>query len=217
MKNITTIVLMSVSMLACGPRETISRETFEQVNQSMEVKRLTEVEIIEEAMIWGDSITSKAQSQLMTALHQAIEDEGAAGAVEFCNLNALPIVEEVEDSYQVKIRRVSNRNRNPENLPKPDEKDILEAYEFAAETGEKPDPNIQKLAGGDILLFTKPIVISSAICLNCHGKPDENLEKNTAEKLRELYPQDKATDFKIGDLRGMWSVRIPKSEVVKRL
>jgi hypothetical protein len=32
-----------------------------------------------------------------------------------------------------------------------------------------------------------------------------------------LYPEDKAIGHKIGDLRGMWSIRIPKKEVVKKM
>jgi len=217
MKKIPSIVLLSVSMWACGPRERISRETFEQVNESMEVKRLTEVEIIEEAMMWGDSITSEAQIQLMSTLQNVLEERGAAGALEFCNVNALPIIEEVATKHRVEIRRVSNRTRNPDNQPNQDEKDILEAYEFAAETGENANPNIQKLGGGEVLLYSRPIVIPSTLCLNCHGKPGTDLDEDTAAKLTEFYPQDKAIDHKVGDLRGMWSVRIPKSEVVKRL
>ena len=217
MKKIICIALASFSVFACGPRERISRETFEQVNESMEVKRLTEVEIIEEAMIWGDSITSEAQSKLMTNLQKAIEESGSAGALEFCHVNALPIVEEVGTKQGVEIRRVSNRNRNPSNLPDNDEKDILEAYEFAVETGEKIDPNIQKIKGGEVFLYSKPIVISSSLCLNCHGKPGVDLDGGTVTKLEELYPRDQAINHQLGDLRGMWSVRIPKSEVVKRM
>jgi phosphoglycerate kinase len=39
----------------------------------------------------------------------------------------------------------------------------------------------------------------------------------TAAKLKQLYPQDPATGYAEGDLRGMWSLRLPKKEVVKRL
>ncbi len=217
MKKLISIALASVSIFACGPRERISRETFEQVNRSMEVKRLTEVEIIEEAMMWGDSITSEAQSQLMTTLEKVLAEKGAAEALEFCNVSVLSVVADVETKHRVEIRRVSNRNRNPGNLPDKDEKDILEAYEFAAESGEKIDPNIQKIMGGEVLLYSKPIVISNTLCLNCHGKSGLDVDENTVTKLEVLYPHDKAIDHKIGDLRGMWSVRIPKSEVVKRL
>jgi hypothetical protein len=217
MKKIPSIVLASILTWACGPRERISRETFEKVNESMEVKRLTEVEIIEESMSWGDSITSEAQSQLMSTLQKVLEEKDAGSALEFCKVNALPIIGEVGAKQQVEIRRVSERNRNPENLPDEDERDILEAYQYANENGEKIDPNVQKLNGGDVLLYTKPIIIAATLCLKCHGKPGTDLSEETASKLRELYPNDKAVDYQVGDLRGMWSVRMSKKEVVKRL
>ncbi|MFV8227127.1 c-type heme family protein, partial [Christiangramia aquimixticola] len=86
-----------------------------------------------------------------------------------------------------------------------------------AENGIKSDPNIQKFENGEVLLYTKPITIPSGMCLNCHGEPEKEISKETLVKLDQLYPSDRARGHKVGDLRGMWSVRIPKKEVVKRL
>ncbi|GAA0877770.1 hypothetical protein GCM10009119_07380 [Algoriphagus jejuensis] len=204
-------------MLACGPQERISKDTFEQVNEAMDVKRFTEAEILEEAMAWGDSITNEAQAQLISNLQKAIAENGTTGALEFCNVQALPILEKTANHYQVGIRRVSNRNRNPSNLPNEDESPILDAYEYTAENNGKSDPNIQKIEEGAVFLYTKPITIPGKFCLSCHGTPGLDIDAPTAQKLAQLYPNDKAIDHKVGDLRGMWSVRIPKKEVVKRL
>ncbi len=216
MKKVMLFVIVSM-VAACGPREKVSRETFEEVNKAMEVKRLTEVEILEEAMVWGDSITAEAQARLISNLQQAISEKGTIGALEFCNVQALPILEKVGNDHQVSIRRVSNRNRNPLDTPDKDEAQILDAYEYTAEGGGKNDPNIQKIKGGEVFLYTKPIVIPGEFCLSCHGQPGKDIADPTLQKIAELYPEDKAKGHKVGDLRGMWSVRIPKSEVVKRL
>lgn len=217
MKKMTLSVLALMMIIGCGPRERISKETFEQVNEAMEVKRLTEVEILEEAMEWGDSITTEAQAQLISKLQQAITEKGTVGALEFCNLRALPILAEVSGKHQVEIRRVSNRNRNPANIPNEQEAPLLDAYEYSAENGENGKPSIQKIEDGTVFLYTKPIVIPGEFCLSCHGEAGKNMDENTVTKLAELYPLDKAQNHKVGDLRGMWSVRIPKKEVVKRL
>lgn len=217
MKKLVLSVLAISLMLSCGPQERISKETFEEVNQAMEVKRVTEVEILEEAMVWGDSITTDAQIQLISNLQKAIAENGTVGAIEFCNTQALPILQEVGEKYGVEIRRVSNRYRNPADLPNEEEKPLLEAYEYIAESKGKSDPNIQKFENGEVFLYTKPIVIPGGLCLSCHGEPGKDIDENTLKKLGELYPQDKAKNHQIGDLRGMWSVRIPKKEVVKRL
>ncbi len=41
------------------------------------------------------------------------------------------------------------------------------------------------------------------VCLACHG---EKIDKATAAKLAKLYPKDKARGFKVGDLRGAFTM-----------
>lgn len=217
MKNIDILKLAFLLLVSCGPQERVSKETFEAVNQAMEVKRLTEVEILDAAMVWGDSISTEAQTQLISSLQNAVAEKGVVGAIEFCNVQALPILTEVSQKYGVEIRRASNRYRNPADQPNEEEKSILDAYEYNAENGNKSDPNIQKFENGEVYLYTKAIVIPSGFCLSCHGESGKEINEETQKKLNELYPQDKATGHKVGDLRGMWSIRIPKKEVVKRL
>ena len=215
----TSYLFFSVLFLvfSCGPQERVSKETFEEVNRNMEVKRLTEAEIIQEAMIWGDSVTQEAQEELISNLQKAIAEQGTTGAIDFCNVNALPILTELGKVYSVQLKRASNRARNTADLPTDEERPILEAYEYNAENGIKSDPNIQKFENGEVFLYTKPIAIPNGMCLSCHGEPGKDIAKETLAKLDELYPKDLAKGHKIGDLRGMWSVRIPKKEVVKRL
>lgn len=217
MNRILGLLIGMGFLLSCGRGERVSKDVFEEVNKNMEVKRLSEVEILEEAMNWGDSITQEAQQSLMAQLQLAISEKGVPEAIEFCNENALPILQEVANSHQIQIKRVSNRFRNPSNRPDPDEAQILDAYEYNAENKLTSDPNLQKLENGEVLLYTKAIVIPGRLCLNCHGEPGSDIHAETLNTLETLYPQDLAKGYQIGDLRGMWAVRIPKKEVVKRL
>ncbi len=215
--SIIHLIIIFVVFASCGPREQVSKDVFEEVNQAMEVKRLSEAEIIQEALILGDSISLEAQKQLVSNLQKAIAEKGVAGAVEFCNVQASPILKEVSQKYGVEIRRASNRYRNPADQPDEEEKPILEAYEYNVESHLESEPNIQKIQGGETLLFTKAIVIPGGFCLSCHGDPEKDIDAATLEKVNSLYPGDRAKDHKLGDLRGMWSIRIPKKEVVKRM
>lgn len=217
MKKVVISTSALFLLFSCGPKERVSKETFEEVNKAMEVKRLTEVEILDEAMIWGDSISTEAQAQLIYALQNAVAEKGVPGAIEFCNVQALPILAEVGEKYGVEIRRASNRYRNPTDQPTEEEKSILDAYEYNAESGNKSEPNIQKFENGEVYLYTKAIVIPGEFCLSCHGEPGKEIKEETLQKLADLYPQDNAKGHTIGDLRGMWSIKIPKREVVKRL
>lgn len=215
--KITAAITLWTAYSSCGPQERVSKEVFEEVNQNMEVKKLSEAEILNQAMVWGDSVSTVAQKELVFKLQQAIAELGVPGAIDFCNVNALSILQKVGNDYQVSIRRASHRYRNPADQPTEEEQAILEAYEFNAESGLKSEPNIQKLQNGDVLLYTKPIVIPSGLCLSCHGNPGKEINVETQQKIDQLYPEDKAKGHQVGDLRGMWALRIPKSEIVKRM
>ena len=54
----------------------------------------------------------------------------------------------------------------------------------------------------EIPVLEKPTV--GEVCLKCHG---ENIDPAVKAKLGELYPNDKATGYKLGDLRGAFTVR----------
>jgi PBP1b-binding outer membrane lipoprotein LpoB len=65
MKNNIILCVLILVVASCGPQERVSKEVFDAVNEKMEVKKLSDFEIIEEAMVWGDSISTEAQNQLI--------------------------------------------------------------------------------------------------------------------------------------------------------
>jgi hypothetical protein len=115
----------------------------------------------------------------------------------------------------VTIRRVSHMYRNPEDAPNEMEDQLLNAYAYSLEQNEDPGDNIQMLENGKIL-YTKPIVIQTPLCLYCHGDKDM-IAADTKARINKLYPDDKATGFKEGDLRGMWSIELDKKEIIKSM
>jgi len=211
------IILIFPFLFACNTEERVSREVFDNVKRESAVKRVSDVQIVEKALAMGNEISNEAQEQLMSTLRKAIEEQGVAGAVEFCNAEALPIVKSVGKKYGVEVRRVSNRYRNPADQPREDEEALLGAYEYNHETGQSSEPNIQKLQNGEVLLYTRAINIPGQFCLNCHGDPGTDIDSEVVDKINQLYPDDKAKGHETGDLRGMWSVRLPRKEVISRL
>jgi len=216
MKRFTILALLPV-LFSCGSGERVSKEVFEEVNNSMEVKKLSDAEILASALEWGDSISAKAQAELISNLQKAIEENGIPGAVEFCSTEAMSIKETIGSEYGVTIKRVSNFYRNPNDKPDEMEGRILETYEYDVENDIKPTPNIQAIEGGEVLLYSKAIVIPSGLCLNCHGEPEKEINSETLSKIDSIYPGDLARNHKVGDLRGMWAIYIPKGEVVNKL
>jgi hypothetical protein len=217
MAKLSFLFFLILLISACGTNERVSKDVFDDVKRSMEVKKVNEAYLMKAALEWGEEISQNAQEQLISALQNAISSEGVPGAVSYCQLNALPILQEVGEAYNVEIRRASNAYRNPQDKPLPEEELILEAFEYNIENNLPTESNVQKLQDGEILHFSKAIKIPNALCLSCHGNPDADISSETKLKLEELYPEDKAIGHEIGSLRGMWSIKIPKKELIKRM
>lgn len=100
-----------------------------------------------------------------------------------------------------KTLRTSHRLRNPANSA-PDWVDpILKKY-----LGEESDraPTVVSLENNR-QGYIEPIVVAP-LCLACHG---ETLEPDVAAHINEAYPEDEATGFDVGDLRGVYWVEYP--------
>jgi hypothetical protein len=218
MKNVSLLlIVIAFVSFSCNSNERVNKELFEEVNKSMEVKKLSDFQITSAALEWGNEISTKAQEELIKALTDALEKSGPIGAIEFCKGEALPILQEFSDQFGVSIRRVTSQPRNGQNVPDKYEQEILSAYEYNAENNLKNEPNIQKIEGGEVLLYTKAIQIPGGLCLQCHGVVGKDINIETANTIKNLYPEDKAIGYSLNDLRGMWSIKIPRKEVVKKL
>jgi hypothetical protein len=69
------------------------------------------------------------------------------------------------------------------------------------------EPVIMRDPDGN-LAATHPIRVGE-MCLQCHGERAEIGEKTLA-RIEELYPEDSATGFAAGDLRGwFWTEETP--------
>lgn len=188
----------------------------EEEIRNREPKKLSEAQIFEEAFRQGGEIADKASAKLLAALQEAIEKEGISGAVEFCNLKAFSLTDSSAGSNDTAIKRTSLELRNPENAPTKTEQQLLEAYAYNAEQNIPPDANVQKMEQ-KYLLYTRPIVINNSLCLQCHGIPGKDIAPKTLQVLDSLYPEDKARSYQMGDIRGMWSIKLLKKDVVNAL
>ena len=87
----------------------------------------------------------------------------------------------------------------------------LEAFMAALAKGEAPKPQVITNADG-IRDFLAPIVLGNPLCLQCHGTPGKDIAPETLAAIQKLYPDDKATGFKLGDLRGLWRITFPSPQ-----
>lgn len=88
--------------------------------------------------------------------------------------------------------------RNVANRPQPWAIQYLKEFEGKYKGEIKKDHIVHKLENGKSV-YMEPLYVE-AKCLLCHG---EQVGQNVSQKLKELYPDDKATGFKLGEFRGL--------------
>jgi hypothetical protein len=159
----------------------------------------------EEIVATGEAAATALTQELMGRVMAAMQESGAAEAIDFCSEEALPRTSAVADELGVAIKRTSSRVRNSENAPDPDERAALEHFASALEAGEGLPANFVQEAE-DGTRYYRPIVVAEA-CTACHG-PRETLDPAVVEVLDMRYPDDQATGYQAGDFRGLIRVTI---------
>jgi hypothetical protein len=160
------------------------------------------------------SVGQKASSALLKTLggnlKKHLKAGGAMDAFAFCSDQAYPLTEKVDEAMgaDVSVKRVSLQYRNPANAPQQDEKAILEALETLKANGAVLPSEIVEATGSGTYKYYKPLLINKAACLKCHG--DISKTPALAKAIRERYPEDKATGYKMNDLRGAIVVTVKK-------
>jgi hypothetical protein len=139
---------------------------------------------------------------LQTELKAAMQAGGPVAAIGVCNEKAIPITEQVSVEQGIKLMRVSLKNRNPDNAPNDWQTSVLEDFEnrkaAGSDVGSIAWSETVTVDGKQEFRFMKAIP-TAAVCLACHGT---NLAPEVSRTLAELYPQDRATGFSEGDIRG---------------
>lgn len=137
----------------------------------------------------------------------SIEQKGTEGALEFCNKRAIPITDSMSALYNAKIKRVSDKPRNPNNLANQEELVQIDFFKSQIKAKEEIEPvTVEK---ENSVQFYYPIVTND-MCLQCHGTKNKELKKTTLNKIAKFYPSDKATGYNENEVRGIWSIVFEK-------
>ena len=135
-------------------------------------------------------------------LKAAMKKGGPVNAIQVCNEKAMDITASESQKSSVTLSRTSLKTRNPENTPEAWEKTVLQQFEERKSKGEALKKmefsEIVEVKGKKQFRYMKAMGISQA-CLHCHG---EKALPDVSAELNKLYPDDKATGYKKGDLRG---------------
>jgi hypothetical protein len=176
------------------------------VDQSHQGK--VSIDTLEKYKNLGQKYTATAKGVLGKKLVQAITEKGPDGAVEFCNINALPLTDSISLAHGAKIRRVSDKPRNPLNKANEKELVFIAGFKKKLASGKAVEPILDTTDGQ--IDFYYPIT-TNAMCLQCHGAPEEQIATSTLAILNKLYPKDMAQDYQVNEVRGIWAINFKEN------
>lgn len=166
---------------------------------------LTEQQVLEQQA--NQRIADFSQA-LKGQLQAAIKQGGLINAVSVCKSVAPAIAaENSKDGWT--LTRTSLRVRNSDNTPDEWELSQLQQFELVNASGQQPadKPIVASefiVNDGNTQFRYMKAIPAQQLCLGCHGS---NIEPEMSALLSKTYPDDKAVNFALGDIRGAFSLK----------
>ena len=131
------------------------------------------------------------------------DDPTGLQAAYFCAKSADDITKKVNAAFPegVRVYRTALKYRNPDNRPDATDKEVMEKMVEALKNGnfEKRAVAVEMEDGAKRVYVP---LLTGKTCLKCHGEI-EKIDPKVKETITKKYPEDKATGFKEGELRGV--------------
>ncbi len=150
----------------------------------------------------GARLLAPFKQELQQALRSGLA-QGPVEAIAACQLRA-PEIADARSRDGVRMGRSSHRLRNPSNAAPAWVAPVLEAY--ASDASDRMPRTVT--LPGNRSGYIEPIALGP-VCLTCHG---DALAPEVAARIEQLYPDDRAVGFEVGDLRGVFWVEFPRAE-----
>lgn len=146
-------------------------------------------------------------TELRGTLTAAMTKGGPLAGVEVCHAEAPRIAAAVAAAHGVQLGRVGVRSRQPANRLEGWQQEVLAAWAKAPPAGAPAQwaPVVSKDPTTGTLRWAKAIETEGP-CLVCHG---DSIEPQLQAAIRAHYPDDPATGFAAGSLRGLVWVEVP--------
>lgn len=154
--------------------------------------------------------------KVVKAMQDAVQEQGPVAAIAVCKEKAPRLLQEMRTQTGWDIRRISLKTRNPATgTPDAWEARQLAEFNIRVANGAKPET----LEVGEIVTdengksgqrsyrYLKALPVAP-VCVTCHGATDA-LSAELQAALARDYPQDRATGYSAGEVRGALSVKRP--------
>ncbi|TGJ99681.1 DUF3365 domain-containing protein [Leptospira semungkisensis] len=145
----------------------------------------------------------ESEESLTKDLQESIRKKGVLASLDTCRTFSEEKERYIAASYpKLVIRRVSEKSRNPDHLPKDWEGKVFADWkEFAS----KDTPAfVFSDSSAKSLYFMRPIYVNDPVCLKCHGAA-EKISAELKTEIKRRYPEDRSFGYQLGDLIGAYS------------
>lgn len=151
-----------------------------------------------EAMI----IVQKFSGALKPQLKKALQTGGPQQAIAICATRAPNIARTLSHETGWEVKRVSLKPRHQEAQPDTWETKVLQNFNQRQQAGETAaEINYSEQVNGRYRFMQAQGV--EPLCLTCHG---QQLAKEVEKTLKQYYPNDQATGYSLGQIRGAFSL-----------
>ena len=149
------------------------------------------------------SIVKQFGGELKPKLQQAMKTEGPVHAIDVCSKQAPEIADKLTEQTGWQVKRVSLKPRNSKTaLADEWETRVLKQFDARQAKGESADTLVQAEIVNGQFRFMKAQAVE-AVCMNCHAS---EINPNVEAKLKQVYPQDQARGYSLGQIRGAFSL-----------
>ena len=144
---------------------------------------------------------------LKKELMASLKTGNPVAALQICKIVAPALAAKAAQGSGLAVGRTALKVRNPKNAPDAFERRVLEDFVTKVAAGADPAKleHFEAVTedGERLFRYMKAIPMAAEPCLVCHGG---NLAPELKTEIEKLYPQDQATGFKPGELRGAFTV-----------
>ncbi len=139
---------------------------------------------------------------LKKALTGALSDGGPAKAIEVCSREASRLAAAASHDG-ITLGRATTKTRNPNNRARGWQADAFAQFE-ALPDAERAGATFTRTLDDGATAYAEPL-IAQGLCLMCHGTA---VAGEVATAIASRYPEDQATGYAEGDLRGVVWVEV---------
>ena len=172
--------------------------------ENWEVKRIMPKDLLHATRWAGDSLTTTADTLLRQTMTRELAAGGVARAAAFCRPETYHLVDSLAGVFKTTARRVSERPRNPAS------KFPLLPEEMRTDTTRTITRPSQ-----EVFFYQRPIVLNNKLCLRCHGEIGKDILVADYAVIKQKFPQDQATGYKLGQQMGAWQLSLRRDGVAE--